>query len=249
VYLDGFQIIIQMTRFILSVVTVIAAAWTMSAQAAQTSKGAAWQAPSRTSDLATDSKALAHAAKTTAVAASKAAIRATKNLTSTMKQELAKASVKAKSVAEAGGNALGQHLARLTAYWSGEGDYYTRHHISATGVRLHNGHCAVDPSVIPYGSVVDIEGLGRYLAVDTGTAVVTRRAARKSGHNRGERSALVVDLYFENRREGEKFAANGPKFAAVTWWTPDSGNAASAEPVASIRSLMASNEAPRSKAL
>jgi 3D (Asp-Asp-Asp) domain-containing protein len=238
-----------MTRFILSVVTVIAAAWTMSAQAAQTSKGATCQAPSRTSVLAADSKALAHAAKNTAVAASQAVVRSAKSLTSTMKQELAKASAKTKSVAEAGRNALGQHLARLTAYWSGEGDYYTRHHISATGVRLHSGHCAVDPSVIPYGSVVDIEGLGRYLAVDTGTAVVTRRAARESGHNRGERSALVVDLYFENRREGERFAANGPKFAAVTWWTPGAGDTASADPATSIRSLVASNEAPRSKAL
>ena len=36
-------------------------------------------------------------------------------------------------------------LARVTAYWSGEGDYYTRHHISSTGIHLHQGHCAVDP--------------------------------------------------------------------------------------------------------
>jgi 3D (Asp-Asp-Asp) domain-containing protein len=238
-----------MTRFILSLVTVIAVAWTMSAQAASNSKGAPCQTPSRTNDLTTATKALGHAAKNTAVATAKAAIRATKTLTSSMRQELAQASTKAKTIADASSRALGQHLARVTAYWSGEGDYYTRHHLSATGVRLHNGHCAVDPSVIPYGSVVDIEGLGRYLAVDTGTAVVTRRAARESGHNRGERAALVVDLYFENRREGEKFAANGPKFAAVTWWTPSAGEMASTDPDASTHSLIASNEAPRSKAL
>jgi 3D (Asp-Asp-Asp) domain-containing protein len=238
-----------MTRFILSLVTVIAVSWAMSARAAQTSKGAACQAPSRMEYVENASKSLAHTAKDAVIATSKAAVRATKSLTSSMKRELAQASVKAKSVADASGRALGQHLARLTAYWSGEGDYYTRHHLSATGVRLHNGHCAVDPSVIPYGSVVDIEGLGRYLAVDTGSAVRTRRAARESGHNRGERAALVVDLYFENRREGERFAANGPKFASVTWWTPDGSNTASSDTITSTRSLIASDEAPRSKAL
>ena len=238
-----------MTRFILSLVTVIAVGWTMSAKAAINTKGSACQAPSRTEYVKNVSKALAHAAKDAVVATSKAAVRATKSLTSSMKEELAQASAKAKSVADAGGRALGQHLARLTAYWSGEGDYYTRHHLSATGVRLHNGHCAVDPSVIPYGSVVDIEGLGRYLAVDTGSAVCTRRAARESGHNKGERSALVVDLYFENRREGERFAATGPKFASVTWWTPNGSESASVDTDASTRSLVASNEAPRSKAL
>ena len=62
-------------------------------------------------------------------------------------------------------------LARVTAYWPSEGDYYTRHSLSSTGVRLHDGHCAVDPSIIPYGSVVDISGVGKFLAVDTGTAV------------------------------------------------------------------------------
>jgi len=221
----------------------------MSAKAAINTKGSACQAPSRTEYVKNVSKALAHAAKDAVVATSKAAVRATKSLTSSMKEELAQASAKAKSVADAGGRALGQHLARLTAYWSGEGDYYTRHHLSATGVRLHNGHCAVDPSVIPYGSVVDIEGLGRYLAVDTGSAVCTRRAARESGHNKGERSALVVDLYFENRREGERFAATGPKFASVTWWTPNGSESASVDTDASTRSLVASNEAPRSKAL
>jgi 3D (Asp-Asp-Asp) domain-containing protein len=111
-------------------------------------------------------------------------------------------------------------LARLTAYWAGEGDYYTGHGISATGVRLHDGHCAVDPSVIPYGSQVEISGLGTYLAVDTGSAVITRKAARETGHTSEERNALVIDLYFESRRDGERFAANGPKFASISWRSP-----------------------------
>ena len=61
----------------------------MSAQAASNSKGAPCQAPSRTDDLRTATKALGHAAKNTAVATARAAVRATKTLTSAMKQELA----------------------------------------------------------------------------------------------------------------------------------------------------------------
>ena len=129
----------------------------------------------------------------------------------------------------AGKKALEQHLARLTAYWAGEGDYYTGRRVSATGIHLHGGHCAVDPSIIPYGSVVEIPGLGQFLAVDTGSAVVHRTAAREAGHTRAERSALVVDLFFEHRREGERFAALSPKFVSINWWTPSStGHAAEA---------------------
>jgi 3D (Asp-Asp-Asp) domain-containing protein len=115
-----------------------------------------------------------------------------------------------------------ERLARLTAYWSGEGDYYTGHGLSSTGVHLHDGHCAVDPRIIPYGSEVNIEGLGTYLAVDTGSAVISREAARETGHTEAQRNALVIDLYFESRRAGEEFAASGPKFASITWHSPDS---------------------------
>jgi len=115
-------------------------------------------------------------------------------------------------------------LARITAYWASEGDYYTRHGISSTGVRLHTGYCAVDPRIIPYGSVVTIPGLGKYLAVDTGSAVISRRAAREMGRTRAERAALVIDLYFSSRRSGERFAAMEPKFVPVTWQAPDSTN-------------------------
>jgi 3D (Asp-Asp-Asp) domain-containing protein len=107
-------------------------------------------------------------------------------------------------------------LARVTAYWPGE-DYYTNHKLSATGVRLRDGFCAVDSSIIPYGSVVQIPGVGDYIAMDTGTAVISRKAAKESGHNREERSALVIDLYFASRRAGELFSRMGPKFAMVAW--------------------------------
>ena len=118
--------------------------------------------------------------------------------------------------------ASGGRLARVTAYWAGEGDYYTGRCISATGVRLHDGHCAVDPSIIPYGSVVEIAGVGKFLAVDTGSAVISRTAAREGGHTSEERSAIVVDVFFEDRSEGEKFAASDAKYVSISWWTPSS---------------------------
>jgi 3D (Asp-Asp-Asp) domain-containing protein len=116
----------------------------------------------------------------------------------------------------------GQRLARVTAYWAGEGDYYTERCISATGVHLHDGHCAVDPNIIPYGSVVEIAGVGKYLAVDTGSAVISRTAAREGGHTSAERNAIVVDLFFEDASEGERFAAGAAKYVAISWWTPTS---------------------------
>jgi len=114
-------------------------------------------------------------------------------------------------------------LARITAYWPGE-DHYTNHKLSATGLRLRNGYCAVDSSIIPYGSVVEIPGVGDYVAVDTGTAVISRKAAKESGHNRQERNALVIDLYFASRRAGELFSREGPKFAMVAWETSGTAN-------------------------
>jgi len=115
-----------------------------------------------------------------------------------------------------------KRLARVTAYWSDEGDYYTGRGMSATGVRLHDGLCAVDPNIIPYGSVVQIDGVGKYLAVDTGSAVIERTAAREGGHTHAERSAIVVDIYFEDRSEGERFAASAAKYVSITWWKPNS---------------------------
>ena len=107
-------------------------------------------------------------------------------------------------------------LARVTAYWPGE-DYFTNHKMTASGARLRPGFCAVDSNIIPYGSVVMIPGVGNFLAMDTGTAVISRKAAKESGHNRAERSALVIDLYFASRKAGELFSREGPKFAMVAW--------------------------------
>jgi len=137
-----------------------------------------------------------------------------------------------------GQTTAGGRLARVTAYWAGEGDYYTGRCMSSTGVRLHDGHCAVDPRIIPYGSVVQIAGVGKFLAVDTGTAVISRAAAREGGHTPEERNALVVDVFFEDRSQGERFAAGASRYVSISWWTPTSkGRAATA-----ARSLFAEED-------
>jgi 3D (Asp-Asp-Asp) domain-containing protein len=138
---------------------------------------------------------------------------------------------------DAGRTAAGGRLARVTAYWASEGDYYTDKLISATGVRLHDGHCAVDPTIIPYGSIVEIAGVGKFLAVDTGSAVISRAAAREGGHTSAERRAIVVDLFFANRAAGERFAAGSAKFVSISWWTPRS-----ADTQARARSLFAEED-------
>jgi 3D (Asp-Asp-Asp) domain-containing protein len=107
-------------------------------------------------------------------------------------------------------------FARVTAYWPGE-DYYTSHKMTATGIRLRQGLCAVDSNIIPYGSLVLIPGIGNFLAMDTGTAVINRKAARLGGHTKTERGAIVVDLYFASRRAGELFMQGGAKFAMIAW--------------------------------
>jgi 3D (Asp-Asp-Asp) domain-containing protein len=239
-----------MTRYILSCLLMLlfVAASTATACAEINSKRPMAPAPTVLGDSIahTSATAVRHAAHT----ASSAIAHAAKKSVALAGEQAMQAAVKMKHLAKAGGKALGNHLARLTAYWAGEGDYYTRHHISSTGIRLHQGHCAVDPTIIPYGSVVQIDGLGSYVAVDTGTAVVSRRAARESGHNRLERGALVIDLYFENRRDGERFAANGPKFASITWSQPGAATASNNTTDANPPSFAAAaDEAPRSKAL
>ena len=77
-------------------------------------------------------------------------------------------------------------LARVTAYWPAARITDTNHKMTATGVRLRDGFCAVDSRIIPYGSLVVIPGVGNFLAMDTGTAVISRKAAKESGHNRAE---------------------------------------------------------------
>ena len=86
-------------------------------------------------------------------------------------------------------------LARVTSYWAGEGSNY-----ASTGQRLRAGHCAVDPERIPYGSKI-VFADGVCTAVDTGSAVVNRKAARRCGRTTGELKAIVVDRFFETKGE------------------------------------------------
>ncbi len=67
-------------------------------------------------------------------------------------------------------------LVRVTTYWREEG----QSRAAWNGARLRNGHCAVDPKKIRYGSKI-LLGDEELIAVDTGPAVVNRKAARLSG--------------------------------------------------------------------
>jgi 3D (Asp-Asp-Asp) domain-containing protein len=91
-------------------------------------------------------------------------------------------------------------LARVTSYWAGEGSKF-----ASTGRRLRPGHCAVDPKRIPYGSKVVFPD-AVCTAVDTGTAVVSRKAARQCGRTASQLKAIVVDRFFETKREADAWS-------------------------------------------
>ena len=91
-------------------------------------------------------------------------------------------------------------LARVTSYWAGQGPKY-----ASTGQRLCAGHCAVDPKRIPYGSKVVFPDRA-CTAVDTGPAVVSRKAARLCGRTASQLKAIVVDRYFETKREADAWS-------------------------------------------
>ena len=109
-------------------------------------------------------------------------------------------------------------LARVTVYWArggGGSDRWTRQHKCSTGARLREGHCAVDPRKIPYGSQVVLPDGTKLKAVDTGSAVRTRRAARLSGRTTTERNAIVVDRFFETKGQALSWAKRNPMFIPV----------------------------------
>ena len=67
---------------------------------------------------------------------------------------------------------------RITGYWPGEDEWSSRYQ-SSTGTRLRAGrHCAVDPDIIPLWSKIRIlNGKREWVAVDTGTAVKSKKAS------------------------------------------------------------------------
>ena len=104
-------------------------------------------------------------------------------------------------------------LARVTCYWAGEGPKY-----ASTGRRLCAGHCAVDPRRIPYGSRIVFPDQ-TCTAVDTGPAVISRKAARLCGRTASQLRAIVVDRFFETKREAIAWTNAHPHFMTlqVVW--------------------------------
>jgi 3D (Asp-Asp-Asp) domain-containing protein len=107
----------------------------------------------------------------------------------------------------------GEHsaLARVTVYWHGEG---SGANAAWNGARLREGHCAVDPKKIPYGSKVVFHD-AECVAVDSGPAVVNRKAARLCGRSATEREAIVIDRFFETKQKALAWAKANPHFMIV----------------------------------
>jgi 3D (Asp-Asp-Asp) domain-containing protein len=123
-------------------------------------------------------------------------------------------------------------LARVTVYWASGGrgsDRWTRRHLCATGAHLVAGHCAVDPRRIPYGSRVTLPD-ATLIAVDTGAAVVSRRAARRAGRTSLEKNALVIDRFFETKQQALNWARRNPYFMLVRVSPPNFPGSLIAQP-------------------
>ena len=111
-------------------------------------------------------------------------------------------------------------LVRVTTYWREEGQFRA----AWNGARLRNGHCAVDPKKIRYGSRILLED-EELIAVDTGPAVVNRKAARLSGRNKAERNAVVIDRYFETKSQAVAWEKSRPHFMKVRVLKPGAASA------------------------
>ena len=113
----------------------------------------------------------------------------------------------------------GEHsvLARVTVYWK---DTASGANAAWNGVKLREGHCAVDPKKIPYGSKVIFHD-AECVAVDTGPEVVNRKAVRVCGRSAAERSAIVIDRFFDAKQHALAWAEANPHFMVVQIRTPD----------------------------
>ena len=113
----------------------------------------------------------------------------------------------------------GEHsaLARVTVYWPGKG---SGTNAAWDGARLNEGHCAVNPKKIPFGSKVVFHD-AECLAVDSGPDVVNRKAARSCGRNAVERNAIVIDRFFDTKERALAWAKANPDFMMVRVRAPD----------------------------
>jgi hypothetical protein len=119
-------------------------------------------------------------------------------------------------------------LARITVYWPGEGQLRA----CSNGARLHNGHCAVDPKRIPYGSHILFPD-ANCVAVDSGPAVVSRVAARACARTPAQRSAIVIDRFFESKEAALSWERSHPHYMTVRVVAPGS-NSKSTETMADM---------------
>lgn len=71
---------------------------------------------------------------------------------------------------------------------------------TATGKEIYEGVIAVDPKIIPLGTVVEIKDLGKFIAEDTG------------GKIKGNR----VDIYFNSKEEAKKFGTKSIWLRIIT---------------------------------
>lgn len=125
-------------------------------------------------------------------------------------------------------------LARVTVYWHREGS--SGEYAALNGTPLREGHCAVDPKKIPYGSKVVFSD-AECVAVDSGPAVVNRKAARSCGRKAVERNAIVIDRFFDTKQEALTWAKAHPRFMTVRILPPGAkqGEVATAEDPGSSR--------------
>lgn len=100
---------------------------------------------------------------------------------------------------------------RLTVYWKTEDKWTNAGKTSTGGPLVSYETVAVDPKVFPYGSVIKIPSLGlKTVARDTGSAVVSKKAAKKMGKN-----VPVVDLYIKDKKKALDFIKKTPYFVDV----------------------------------
>jgi 3D (Asp-Asp-Asp) domain-containing protein len=111
-------------------------------------------------------------------------------------------------------------LARVTVYWAS--DDAGSNDNQSTGRRLQTGDCAVDTRHIAYGSSVILPDGTASAAVDSGPAVRNRKAARISGRTICERNAVVIDRFFETKREALSWAKRNSLFMIVRVAPPNS---------------------------
>ena len=111
---------------------------------------------------------------------------------------------------------------RVTAYSRNEptSDIYTRQGLAALSKdygSLKGGYsAAVDFNLIDPGSKISIPNLGsNFVAMDTGSAVVSRKASQKTG------GQPVIDVYFETYEEQLQFERTYPAVQTVRIFPPD----------------------------